>query len=460
MDLHRQLLAGEQIFDQQFGRRRRRGVWNHTSPIGWRRRARDRRSRATDRAGPTAFRRVWWQARWRSSVSVLRSVRRQTRQRADRAARSLPRAVAAKRIVRVAAARAKAPVDAYSPVPPARARADRRLALPVAGCAGRSGDEGRPALCRARRRHALFAAPSTGSTSGDYKAGGRAVRRGRAPASLFDLGAPRAADERVQLLSGRTTTPSRSSRRSASCRSIRATATRPMPITSSRSAITSRSATSRATRRSPSRRWMRWASWSAAIPIRKYAADARLKIDLVRDHLAGKEMEIGRFYETRGQWLAGDAALPQGGRRISDDDARARGADAADRDLSRARRARAKRRRPRRCSAPIIPARDWYKRAYKLMQRASPGRRSTPTGAGRSMTDPRSARSDAQPGQSPVQRDACGHADRRRRAPTGRPSPTLAAAPAAGAAAEQSDDRTAGRPLKGTRRNADRARHS
>jgi len=27
-------------------------------------------------------------------------------------------------------------------------------------------------------------------------------------------------------------------------------------------------------------------------------------MDLVRDHLGGKEMEIGRFYETRGQWLA------------------------------------------------------------------------------------------------------------------------------------------------------------
>ncbi|MDV3459045.1 outer membrane protein assembly factor BamD [Sphingomonas sp. HF-S4] len=39
-------------------------------------------------------------------------------------------------------------------------------------------------------------------------------------------------------------------------------------------------------------------------PNTRYAADARLKIDLVRDHLAGKEMEIGRFYEGRGQWLA------------------------------------------------------------------------------------------------------------------------------------------------------------
>lgn len=39
-------------------------------------------------------------------------------------------------------------------------------------------------------------------------------------------------------------------------------------------------------------------------PNTRYASDARLKIDLVNDHLAGKEMEIGRFYETRGQWLA------------------------------------------------------------------------------------------------------------------------------------------------------------
>ncbi|MFB0611221.1 outer membrane protein assembly factor BamD [Aurantiacibacter poecillastricola] len=39
-------------------------------------------------------------------------------------------------------------------------------------------------------------------------------------------------------------------------------------------------------------------------PESPYADDARLKIDLVNDHLAGKEMEIGRFYERTGQWLA------------------------------------------------------------------------------------------------------------------------------------------------------------
>jgi outer membrane protein assembly factor BamD len=39
-------------------------------------------------------------------------------------------------------------------------------------------------------------------------------------------------------------------------------------------------------------------------PDSKYAADARLKMDLINDHLAGKEMEIGRFYQRSGQWLA------------------------------------------------------------------------------------------------------------------------------------------------------------
>jgi outer membrane protein assembly factor BamD len=39
-------------------------------------------------------------------------------------------------------------------------------------------------------------------------------------------------------------------------------------------------------------------------PESEYARDARLKIDLARDHLAGKEMEIGRYYLTRGAYLA------------------------------------------------------------------------------------------------------------------------------------------------------------
>lgn len=41
-------------------------------------------------------------------------------------------------------------------------------------------------------------------------------------------------------------------------------------------------------------------------PQTEYAADARLKLDLVADHLAGKEMEIGRHYQKMGMWLAAD----------------------------------------------------------------------------------------------------------------------------------------------------------
>lgn len=39
-------------------------------------------------------------------------------------------------------------------------------------------------------------------------------------------------------------------------------------------------------------------------PDSAYARDARLKLDMVYDQLAGKEMEVGRFYETRDQHLA------------------------------------------------------------------------------------------------------------------------------------------------------------
>ncbi len=35
-----------------------------------------------------------------------------------------------------------------------------------------------------------------------------------------------------------------------------------------------------------------------------YAREAQLKIDLTRDHLAGKEMQIGRYYLKRGHYLA------------------------------------------------------------------------------------------------------------------------------------------------------------
>ena len=39
-------------------------------------------------------------------------------------------------------------------------------------------------------------------------------------------------------------------------------------------------------------------------PDTEYARDARLKIDLTHDHLAGKEMEVGRYYLKRGEYVA------------------------------------------------------------------------------------------------------------------------------------------------------------
>ena len=220
-------------------------------------------------------------------------------QRVDTAQRTLPatRSVAASR--KGLFARRGLGLRVRQCVFPCLARSRLRLSpsrrFSVAGCARNRG-KGRHALCRARRRHALHgreeaARPPPVQGSGD------AVRRGRAPASLFDLGTPRAADERVQLLPQQQLQRIRSSRRSASWRSIPATATRPMPIIWSRSAITSRSRTSRATRRSPQQALDALGELTRRYPNTRYAADARLKIDLVRDHLAGKEMEIGRFYE-------------------------------------------------------------------------------------------------------------------------------------------------------------------
>ncbi len=39
-------------------------------------------------------------------------------------------------------------------------------------------------------------------------------------------------------------------------------------------------------------------------PASEYARDARFKIDLTQDHLAGKEMQVGRYYLRRGKYVA------------------------------------------------------------------------------------------------------------------------------------------------------------
>jgi len=44
-------------------------------------------------------------------------------------------------------------------------------------------------------------------------------------------------------------------------------------------------------------------------PDSRYTRDAQLKVDLARDHLAGKHMEIGRYYQDQGEYL--DQVLPR-----------------------------------------------------------------------------------------------------------------------------------------------------
>jgi hypothetical protein len=67
------------------------------------------------------------------------------------------------------------------------------ILLPVAGCAWQQVKED---TAMSPRRHTLYSLAKERVDRGDMKCG-RAVRRGRAAASLFGLGAPGAADERL-----------------------------------------------------------------------------------------------------------------------------------------------------------------------------------------------------------------------------------------------------------------------
>jgi len=106
---------------------------------------------------------------------------------------------------------------------------------------------------------------------------------------------------------------------------------------------------------------------SRRYPNTRYAADARLKIDLVRDHLAGKEMEIGRFYEGRGQWLAASMRF----RTVVDDYQTTTHAPEALMRLTETYLALGVHDEARKAAAVLganYPGTEWYERAYKLVQ--------------------------------------------------------------------------------------------
>ena len=111
-------------------------------------------------------------------------------------------------------------------------------------------------------------------------------------------------------------------------------------------------------------------------PSTRYAADARLKIDLVRDHLAGKEMEIGRFYQRRGQWLASVARF----RNVIDEYQTTTHAPEALMRLTESYLALGVPQEARKAAAVLganYPGSKWYERAYELVQRHGGGATAT-----------------------------------------------------------------------------------
>jgi len=106
-------------------------------------------------------------------------------------------------------------------------------------------------------------------------------------------------------------------------------------------------------------------------PQSRYAADARLKLDLINDHLAGKEMEVGRFYQRSGRWLAAATRF----RVVVDKyQTTSHTPEALERLVetyfnlgmpAEARKAAA-------VLGRNYPGSEWYERSYKLIQRYAP----------------------------------------------------------------------------------------
>ncbi len=102
-------------------------------------------------------------------------------------------------------------------------------------------------------------------------------------------------------------------------------------------------------------------------PNTRYAADARLKIDLVRDHLGGKEMEIGRFYQRRGPWLAAATRV----RTVVEQDQTTTHAPEALMRLTESYLALGVPEEAQKAAAVLganYPGTQWYEQAYKLMK--------------------------------------------------------------------------------------------
>lgn len=106
-------------------------------------------------------------------------------------------------------------------------------------------------------------------------------------------------------------------------------------------------------------------------PDTSYAADARVKMDLIRDHLAGKEMEIGRFYQRRKDWLAAVIRF----RKVIDDYDTTSHAPEALLRLTESYLALGVPEEAKKSAAVLganYPGTEWYQKAYDLIREKTP----------------------------------------------------------------------------------------
>ena len=107
-------------------------------------------------------------------------------------------------------------------------------------------------------------------------------------------------------------------------------------------------------------------------PNTRYAGDARLKIDLVNDHLAGKEMEIGRLYERSGKWLAASLRF----RNVVDKYQTTSHTPEALFRMVETNLAMGIPEEAQKAAAVLganYPGNEWYEKAFKLMNKHAPG---------------------------------------------------------------------------------------
>jgi outer membrane protein assembly factor BamD len=114
-------------------------------------------------------------------------------------------------------------------------------------------------------------------------------------------------------------------------------------------------------------------------PDSSYAADARLKVDLINDHLAGREMDIGRFYQRRHEWLASIYRF----RKVVDDYQTTSHVPEALLRLTESYLELGVPDEAHKTAAVLganFPGSDWYQRAYMLIQKNEGGAAKPPKG--------------------------------------------------------------------------------